>query len=96
MQFLVKQCKLKHSKYILNVSFYLLELIESDNDINEPLEKNCWNILPTSKKQISLIIGAYDEHPSRKQVCVTNTPLQPTFIVKLGFTGIYIIFLFLL
>ena len=36
-------------------------------------------------------------HASRKQVRVTNTPLTPHFyIVKLGFTGVYMFFLFLL
>ena len=32
-------------------------------------------------------------HSSRKHVYIVLTPLNPTFIVKLGFTGVYIIFL---
>ena len=34
--------------------------------------------------------------PLCKQVRVMHTPLQPFYIVKLGFTGVYLIFLFLL
>ena len=37
------------------------------------------------------------EAPSQKHAYIILTPLNPTiFVVKLGFTGVYIIFLFLL
>ena len=51
------------------------------------------NVAGKDEKALKVVLKVDSTDPSRKHAYITLTPLYHFYIVKLGFTGVYIIFL---